>query len=97
MHVPRPRASSRQIKHIWAIDYVREARQAPDGSQIVTETMRVSYSQNWPNTMPTNATRLSCSVLLASLCEGILNPVKRGRGRPRHALAEHRLRRTGSR
>ena len=37
-----------KCKHQWAISYARHEVTAADGSKIVTETMRVTYTQNWP-------------------------------------------------
>src|SRR5580700_9415888 len=76
-----------KCKHMWAIEYRRREVSAPDGSQIVTESMRVTYGQNWPTYNAYQCDEKErVRVLLASLCEGIQNPVRRGRGRPRKAL-----------
>jgi hypothetical protein len=78
-----------KCKHRWAIEYVRHQVTTPDGSQVVTGTMRVTYKQNWPL-----YNRYQCEekdrvrVLLHALCSGIRNPVRSGRGRPRMPLAD---------
>ena len=78
-----------KCKHLWAIEYARRGTTAHDGSTKVTETMRITYSQNWP---AYNAAQVEekdrVQVLLRALCDGIKNPVKRGRGRPRVLLAD---------
>ena len=83
------RGATVTCKHIWAVEYVRNHVVAPDGSTITTHTMRVTYRQNWPKY---NAYQVDekdqVRVLLRALCEGIQNPVKRGRGRPRLPLAD---------
>jgi len=78
-----------KCKHIWAIEYVRKQVTTPDGSQVVTETMRVTYAQDWPKYNRYQVEEKDrVRVLLRALCQGIKNPVQRGRGRPRMPLAD---------
>jgi hypothetical protein len=78
-----------KCKHRWAIDYVRHRVTAPDGTTFVTDSMRITYTQDWASYNLSQTTeKARVRVLLRALCDGIRNPVrKRGRGRPRHALA----------
>lgn len=78
-----------RCKHQWAVSYARHEVTAPDGSKVVTETMRVTYKQDWP---AYNAAQCEekerVQLLLRGLCEGIQAPPYRGRGRPRVPLAD---------
>lgn len=75
-----------RCKHLWAILFVRKQVVLPNGQ---IKTVNVTYAQNWPTY---NAYQVDekdrVRVLLRALCEGIRNPVKRGRGRPRKPLAD---------
>ena len=78
-----------KCKHLFAVEYARHEITAPDGSQIVTESMRVTYRQDWHTYNAYQCDEKDrVRLLLASLCEGIESPVRRGRGRPRHALGD---------
>ena len=66
------------------MEIVRTVESKPDGSQVVTESVKVirkTYSQNWSayNAAQTEekATTLS---LLGSLCDGVQTPPHHGRG-----------------
>lgn len=73
-------------KHRWAVEFARHRVTTPDG-EVVTETMRVTYRQDWPTY---NAAQCSekdqVQVLLRALCDGVRNPVQEGRGRRRAPL-----------
>lgn len=75
-------------KHQWALRYYRHELEMPDGTSVVTETIRLTYPQNWPA-----YNRAQCEekeraqLLLRGLCDGISSP-KRGRGRPRLPLGD---------
>lgn len=73
-------------KHVFAVEFVRH-RISPDGTP-VTETLRITYSQDWPNY---NAAQVHekelVQVLLKELCQGVPSPEQR-RGRPRIPLSE---------
>jgi transposase len=77
-----------KCKHQWALSYFRKEVAMPDGSTVVTETVRLTYSQDWPA-----YNRAQCEekertqILLRGLCDGIIEP-KRGRGRPRASLQD---------
>ena len=33
---------------MWAVSYARHEVIAPDGSKVVVETVKITYSQDWP-------------------------------------------------
>ncbi len=75
-------------KHQWALRYFRHELEMPDGTTVVTEGIRITYSQNWPA-----YNRAQCEekdvvpVLLRGLCQGIVSPEQK-RGRPRLPLGD---------
>lgn len=75
-------------KHIYAVAFMRYRVTHPDGT-VETTVMRATYSQDWPSY---NAAQVQekerVEVLLRGLCDGIIQPVQRGRGRPRLPLAD---------
>jgi transposase len=77
-----------RCKHLWALSYFRKEVEMPDGTTVVTESVRVTYSQNWPA-----YNRAQCEekervqILLRGLCDGIVSP-KQERGRPRTPLRD---------
>jgi transposase len=77
-----------RCKHLWAVAYFRKEVAMPDGTTVVTESIRVTYSQDWPA-----YNRAQCEekervqVLLRGLCDGIVSPPA-GRGRPRTPLRD---------
>lgn len=77
---------SQPCKHIIAVEIVRR-REAPDGS-VVTETMRVTYSQPWAayNAAQTAEGDLFPQ-MLQGLCATLPNPPQ-GRGRPRLPISD---------
>ena len=85
-----PDHETRQVKckHIYAVELGVQRESKPDGTTTVTETMRVTYSQDWP---AYNAAQVQektqMAELLRGLCEGIVQP-QQGRGRPRLPLAD---------
>ena len=70
-------------KHLYAVQYARHQITASDGTTVVTESLRITYSQHWPSY---NAAQCSeketVQVLLKSLCSGIEQPKYKGNGRP---------------
>jgi len=80
-----------RCKHIYAVEYVIEREQTPDGQTITTETVKVTrktYTQNWPayNAAQTEE-KSRLQALLYELCRTIPEPEQR-RGRPRLSLAD---------
>jgi transposase len=71
-------------KHAWAVTFIlkREVTTSPDGETTVTETVRVTYGQNWPayNAAQTAEKEVFLH-LLRDLCAAVPEPV-RGMGRP---------------
>jgi transposase len=77
-----------RCKHLWAVAYVRHEVALPDGSTLVTEAVRVTYSQDWSayNRAQTGEGE-RVRILLRDLCNGI-HEAPHGRGRPRVALGD---------
>ena len=77
-----------KCKHIHAVEYTVKREIRPNGTSKVTESVRITYSQDWP---AYNAAQVHekerVAELLFGLCEGIANP-KQGRGRPRLPLSD---------
>jgi transposase len=75
-------------KHLWAVRYVRHELTMPDGSSVVTESIRVTYPQNWPayNRAQTSE-ESTVKTLLSSLCDGIEQPAQH-MGRKRMPLRD---------
>lgn len=76
-------------KHIYAVEFTIRREERPDGTTIVTKTMRVTYGQNWPayNEAQVNEYQ-RFSQLLHELCEGIQQPPQHGAGRRFLPLAD---------
>ena len=74
-------------KHVYAVEYVIQREENPDGS--VTYTKRVSYTQQWTayNAAQTHEGE-HFERLLRALCDGIQQPPQDGRGRRRHLLSD---------
>jgi len=76
-----------RCKHIVAVEYVLMREQKPDGSTVVTETVKVTrqtYSQNWPayNAAQTHE-KSELQALLYELCKNLPEPIPhKGKGRP---------------
>jgi transposase len=70
------------------VEYTLKQETTPDGTSTVTETVKVTYGQNWPayNTAQTNE-KTRFMTLLADLCQGIQVPAQR-LGRPRVSLQD---------
>jgi hypothetical protein len=80
-----------RCKHIVAVEYVLMREQKPDGSTVVTETVKVTrktYSQDWPayNAAQTKE-KSEIQALLYELCKGLPEPIQRT-GRPRLSLSD---------
>ena len=73
-----------KCKHIYAVELVRTVETAPDGSQTVTESIKVTrktYVQDWPRYNAAQcAEREAAQGLLRGLCDGISTPAHPGRG-----------------
>lgn len=82
-----------RCKHQFAVEFSQVVTVETDGTTTVTETMTVTkkttYTQDWP---AYNAAQCSekrtVEALLRALCDGIVTPVYKGRGRPTIPLAD---------
>jgi transposase len=75
-------------KHVFAVRYFRHELTTPDGSTVVTEGIRITYPQDWPSYNRAQCEEESTvKVLLASLCDGIEQPVQH-MGRKRMPLRD---------
>jgi hypothetical protein len=83
-----------KCKHIFAVEYILEFRRNSDGTNTgtetlnVTETVRQTYSQNWPmyNQAQTNE-KSQFQSLLHDLCAGVTEQ-QQTKGRPRIPLSD---------
>lgn len=76
-------------KHIYAVEFTIQRETRPDGTTVLTKTMRVTYGQNWPAYNAAQAHEQEhFPQLLRSLCEGIQQPPQQGRGRRSHLLSD---------
>lgn len=75
-------------KHVYAVEFSIQREEWPDGTQVETQTCRVTYGQNWP---AYNAAQVHeqeyFGVLLRELCDTIPQPLQ-GLGRPRLPLSD---------
>lgn len=85
-----------KCKHIYAVEYVIQREQHPDGSTTIRESVTVTherktYPQNWPayNAAQTNEKR-QFQTLLADLCKPLAQPesAEPRKGRPPVPLAD---------
>jgi transposase len=83
------RGTTVTCKHRWAVEFARHRVANPDGTQQVVSTMRVTYTQNWPAYSAAQcAEKQTVELLLRDLLQGVQNPPRVGRGRPRACLAD---------
>lgn len=81
-------AEHRKCQHIFAVEFIVQREKRPDGTEVVTETMRMVYGQNWPlYNMAQTHEQEHFTGLLRALCDGIPQPEYRF-GRPRLPLAD---------
>jgi transposase len=73
-----------KCKHQWAVEFSKVVETAPDGSAVVTETLKVTrktYKQDWPRYNAAQCEEKALvQTLLRSLCDGIQTPPHPGRG-----------------
>jgi transposase len=79
----------KKCQHIYAIEFIEQREKRPDGTEIVTKAMRVTYAQDWPvyNDVQTHEQERFAE-LLSELCNGIVQPEQKGAGQRRHLLAD---------
>jgi hypothetical protein len=70
---------------MFAVVFGRTVETAPDGSQVVTESVKVTrktYTQDWPRyNAATTHEGETIKTLLRGLCDGIAEPARSGAGR----------------
>ena len=75
-------------KHQWAVRYFRHEPELPDGNLPVTESLRLTYTQDWTAYNKAQVEEKDrVQVLLAGLCDGIEQPAQKT-GRPRLPLRD---------
>lgn len=79
----------KKCQHIYAIEFIEQREKRPDGTEVVTKAMRVTYAQDWSvyNDVQTHEQE-RFPELLSELCKGIVQPEQRGAGRRNHLLAD---------
>jgi transposase len=81
-------ARHQPCKHIHAVEFILQREEKPDGTTIITKTMKVTYNQDWHNYNNAQAHEREYFVdLLRDLCNGIPQP-EQTFGRPRLPLAD---------
>jgi len=78
----------KKCQHIYAVEFIVQREQRPDGTEVVTQATRVTYAQDWTvyNEAQTHEQE-HFVVLLRDLCSGIPQPEYKF-GRPRLPLAD---------
>lgn len=81
-----------KCKHMWAVEIVKTVETAPDGSRVVTESVKVTrktYSRDWPAYNAAQcAEKDTVQTLLRGLCDGIVAPARKVRGRKPIAFSD---------
>lgn len=68
-------ANHKKCQHIYAIEFIAQKEQHPDGTKVETKTMRVTYAQDWPVYNEAQIHEQEQFVtLLCDLCNGIPQP-----------------------
>ena len=75
-------------KHIYAVEFIIQREERPDGVTIETKAVRVTYRQDWPayNAAQTNEQEIF-GTLLRELCATVPQPPQ-GKGRPRLPISD---------
>lgn len=78
----------KKCQHIYAVEFIVQKEHHPDGTEVVTRTTKVIYTQDWPvyNEAQTHEQEYFVA-LLKDLCNGIPQP-EYSFGRPRLSLAD---------
>lgn len=77
-----------KCKHVYAVEYTMRRETSASGETTVTESVRVSYTQEWSAYNAAQTTEKErVAAFLHGLCAAIDNPVHK-RGRPRLPLAD---------
>ena len=81
-------ATHKKCQHIYAIEFIEQREQRPDGTEVVTKVMRVTYGQNWPIYNEAQMHEQERFIeLLRELCNGIEQPEYKF-GRPKLPLSD---------
>lgn len=86
---PDHETRNNRCKHIIAVEITRKHVKLPDGTAVTTESVRVTYTQDWHayNLAQTHEKDRVTS-LLQGLCDGVVRPERTGAGRPRLPLGD---------
>ena len=78
----------KKCQHIYAVEFIVQKEHHPDGTEVITQTTRITYAQDWTiyNEAQTHEQEHFVT-LLRDLCNGIPQPEYRF-GRPRLSLAD---------
>jgi transposase len=81
-------ATHRKCQHIYAVEFIVQREQTPDGRVTETRTMKITYGQDWTayNDAQIEEKR-RLMALLADLCRGLAQP-EQTKGRPRLSLSD---------
>jgi transposase len=81
-----------KCKHQWAVEFSQTVETAPDGMQVITESVKITrktYKQDWPAYNAAQCEeKARVAMLLRQLCDGINNPPHPGRGPKPVALSD---------
>ncbi len=81
-------STHRKCQHIYAVEFIVQREQRPDGTEIITKTMRITYTQDWtPYNEAQTHEQEKFVELLKDLCNGIEQPLYKF-GRPRLPLSD---------
>jgi len=81
-------ATHKKCQHIYAVEFIVQKERRPDGTEVETQTTRITYTQDWPvyNEAQTHEQEHFVELLMG-LCNGIPQP-EYSYGRPRLSLAD---------
>lgn len=78
----------KKCQHIYAVEFIVQRERHPDGTETVTETLKVTYTQNWAVYNEAQMHEQEEFIaLLRDLCNGIQQPTQTF-GRPRLPLSD---------
>jgi transposase len=78
----------RKCQHIYAVEFIVQKEHHSDGTEVITQTARVTYAQDWPLYDEAQMHEQERFVmLLRDLCNGIAQP-EQSSGRPRLPLSD---------
>ena len=79
----------KKCQHIFAVEFIVQKEQHPDGTTVETQAIKITYTQNWPvyNEAQTHEQERFLE-LLSELCKGIVQPEQKGAGRRNLPLSD---------